>query len=40
VEVRSLMDDGRHGLVERHHGLEKHVLDPRIIRILAPMISE
>ena len=40
MEVRPLTDDGGHGLMIGHHGLEKLALDPLFIRILAPMISE
>ena len=40
VEVWPLTNDGGHGLMVRHHGLEELALDPIIIRILAPMISE
>ena len=34
------MDHGGHGLVEWHDGLEELALDPTIICILTPMISE
>ena len=40
MEVRSLTNDGGHGLVVGHHGLEELALDPIVIRVLAPMISE
>ena len=40
MEVRSLTNDGGHGLVVGHHGLEELALDPVVIRVLAPMISE
>ena len=34
------MNDGGHGLVVGHHGLEELAFDPIFIRVLAPMISE
>ena len=40
MEVRSLTNDGGHGLVVGHHGLEELALDPIVICILAPTISE
>ena len=40
MEVRSLTDHRGHALVERHDSLEEFALNPIIIRVLAPMISE
>ena len=40
VKIRSLADDGRHGLVEGHDGLQKLTLDLGVIHIFAAMISE
>jgi hypothetical protein len=39
VEVRSLTNDGGHGLVIGNHCLEEFALDPIVICVLAPVIS-
>ena len=40
MENCPLTNDGIHGFVEWHDGLEKLALDPSVIRILTPMVLE